>query len=55
MFFNVIRRMWRRQAEIAVVVHDQGGPRPENVAGVIAKELVANSVASSIVVFPTRT
>ena len=46
--------MWRRQAEIAVVVHDRGGPRPDNVAGVITKELVANSVASSIVVFPTR-
>ena len=46
--------MWRRQAEIAVVVHDRGGPRPDNVAGVITKELVADSVASSIVVFPTR-
>ena len=51
-FFNVIRRMWRRQAEIAVVVHDRGGPRPDNVAGVITKELVADSVASSIVVLP---
>ncbi len=54
-FFNVIRRMWRRQAEIAVVVHDRGGPRPDNVVGVITKELVADSVASSIVVFPNRT
>ena len=53
-FFNVIRRMWRRQAEIAVVAHDRGGPRPDNLAGVITKELVADSVASSIVVFPTR-
>ncbi len=52
--FNVIRRMWRKKAEIAVVVHDRGGPRPDNVAGVITKELVADSVASSIVVFPTR-
>jgi chloride channel protein, CIC family len=53
--FNVIRRMWRRQAEIAIVVHDRGGPRPDNVAGVITKELVADSVASSVVVFPNRT
>jgi len=42
--------MWRRQAEIAVVVHDRSGPRPDNVAGVITKELVEDSVASSIVV-----
>ncbi len=49
-FFNVVRRMWRRQAEFAVVVHDRGGPHPDNVAGVITKELVADSVASSIVV-----
>ncbi len=54
-FFNVIRRMWRREAEIAIVVHDRGGPRPDNVAGVITKDLVADSVANSIVVFPNRT
>jgi len=42
--------MWRRQAEFAIVVHDRGGPQPDNVAGVISKELVADSVASSIVV-----
>ncbi len=49
-FFNVVRRMWRRKAEFAIVVHDRGGSRPDNVAGVITKELVADSVASSIVV-----
>jgi len=54
-FFTVIRRMWRRRADIAVVVHDRGGPRPDNVAGVISKELVADSVAGSIIVLPTRT
>ncbi len=54
-FFNVIRRMWRKRADIAIVVHDRGGPRPDNVAGVITKELVADSVASSIVVLPTPT
>ncbi len=52
--FNVIRRMWRRDAEIAIVVHDHGGPRPDNVAGVITKDIVADSVASSVVVFPNR-
>ena len=54
-FFNVIRRMWRREAEIAIVVHDRGGQKPDNVAGIITKELVADSVANSIVVFPNRT
>jgi hypothetical protein len=42
--------MWRRKAEFAIVVHDRGGPHPDNVAGVITKDLVADSAASSIVV-----
>jgi CIC family chloride channel protein len=54
-FFNVIRRMWRRSAESAVVVRDRGGARADNVAGVITKEVIADSVASSVVVFPSRT
>lgn len=52
--FNVIRRMWRRDAEIAIVVRDRGGARADNVTGVINKEIVADLVASSVVVFPNR-
>ena len=53
-FFKVIRRMRRKEAEIAVVVRDRGGPRSDNVAGVITKELIADSVATSATVFPMR-
>jgi chloride channel protein, CIC family len=54
-FFNVIRRMWHRRVDMAVVVRDRGGPGANNVTGLITKEHVADSVASSILVFPTRT
>jgi CIC family chloride channel protein len=51
--FDVIRRIWRKQALMAVVVRGRGVPRPGDVAGVITKEHVADSVASSIKVYPT--
>jgi CIC family chloride channel protein len=44
--FDVIRRMWRRSAIMAVVV------RGAEVAGVITKEHVADSVADSIKAYP---
>jgi CIC family chloride channel protein len=44
--FEVIRRMWRRNAIMAVVL------RGEKVAGVITKEHVADSVAESIKAYP---
>ncbi len=50
--FDVIRRIWRRRAGMALVVRGRGVPRPADVAGVITKEHVANSVASSIQVYP---
>jgi chloride channel protein, CIC family len=46
--FDVIRRMWRRKAIMAVVVRGHGVPRGSDVAGVITKEHVADSVADSI-------
>jgi CIC family chloride channel protein len=47
--FNVIGRMWRRKAIMAVVVEaDERIPRPKNVSGLITKEHVADSVAESI-------
>ena len=51
--FDVIRRIWRRQAVMALVVCGRGVPRPADVVGVITKEHVADSVASSIKVYPT--
>jgi chloride channel protein, CIC family len=51
--FDVIRRIWRKQSVMAVVVRGRGVPRPADVAGVITKEHVADSVASSVKVYPT--
>ena len=50
--FDVIQRIWRRRAGMALVVRGRGVPRAENVVGVITKEHVADSVASSIQVYP---
>jgi chloride channel protein, CIC family len=50
--FDVIRRMWRRNAIMAVVVRGRGVPRESDVAGVITKEHVADSVADSIKAYP---
>jgi len=51
--FDVIRRIWRRNAIMAVVVRGRRGvPRGSDVAGVITKEHVADSVADSIKAYP---
>jgi chloride channel protein, CIC family len=50
--FDVIRRMWRRNAIMAVVVRGRGVPRASDIAGVITKEHVADSVADSIKAYP---
>jgi CIC family chloride channel protein len=50
--FEVIRRMWRRNAIMAVVVRGHGIPRGTDVAGVITKEHVADSVADSVKAYP---
>jgi chloride channel protein, CIC family len=50
--FDVIQRMWRKRAIMALVVHGKGVPRPAGVAGVITKEHVADSVASSVKIYP---
>jgi CIC family chloride channel protein len=50
--FEVIQRIWRKHAAMALVVRGSGVPRPENIAGVITKEHVADSVANSIKVYP---
>jgi CIC family chloride channel protein len=50
--FDVIRRMWRRNSIMAVVVRGGGIPRASDVVGVITKEHVADSVAESIKSYP---
>jgi chloride channel protein, CIC family len=49
---EVIRRMWRRNASMAVVVRGRGIARAGDVIGVITKEHVADSVADSIKSYP---
>jgi CIC family chloride channel protein len=49
---DVIRRIWRKDAIMAVVVRGHGVPRAGDVAGVITKEHVADSVAESIKIYP---
>jgi chloride channel protein, CIC family len=50
--FDVIRRMWRQGAIMAVVVRGNGLGGASDVAGVITKEHVADSVADSIKAYP---
>ncbi len=51
--FDVIRRIWRRNAIMAVVVRGRRGvPRGTDVTGVITKEHVADSVADSVNAYP---
>jgi chloride channel protein, CIC family len=50
--FDVIQRIWRKRAFMALVVSGRGAPRPENVRGVITKEHIADSVASSVKIYP---
>jgi CIC family chloride channel protein len=50
--FDVIQEMWRKHAIMALVVSGDAAPRPENVVGVISKEHVADSVASSVKIYP---
>jgi chloride channel protein, CIC family len=49
--FDVIRRMWRMHATMAVVVRTSGAPAARDVLGVITKEQVADSVAGSVNVY----
>ncbi len=51
--FDVIGRMWRRDAFMTIVVgRERGTPRAGDVLGVITKDHVANSVAASIQIYP---
>ncbi len=48
--FDVITAMWNRKASMAIVVSGEGGT--EHVLGVITKEHVADTVASSVQIYP---
>ena len=50
--FDVIERIWRKDAVMALVAAGRGIPRPEDVLGVITKEHVADSVAASVKMYP---
>jgi chloride channel protein, CIC family len=53
--FDVIQRLWRRNAVMALVVSGTGRPhrpRPGDILGVITKEHVADAVAGSIQFYP---
>ena len=50
---DVIRRMWREAAVMALVVRGGGVPGGPDVVGVITKEHVADSVASSVRMYPS--
>ena len=49
--FDVIERMWRKKAVMALVVTGRGIPHAEDVLGVITKEHVADSVADSVKIY----
>jgi CIC family chloride channel protein len=51
--FDVIERMWRKRAFMAIVVKGGGIPHGGDVVGVITKEHVADSVASSMKIYPS--
>jgi CIC family chloride channel protein len=50
--YDVIDKMWRKHAFMAVVVRGHGMPGAQDVLGVITKEHVADSVASSLKIYP---
>ena len=51
--FEIIQRLWRKRALMALVVRGRGVPRARDVVGVITKEHVADTVASSVKVYAT--
>ena len=49
---QVIRRLARKRAMMAVVIRDKRAPRPRDILGVITKEHVADSVTDSVQIYP---
>jgi CIC family chloride channel protein len=52
--FDVVQRMSRHDAAMAVVVKGEGRGRPDEILGIISKEHIADSVAESIKPFGSQ-
>ncbi len=52
--FDVVERMWRRNASMSIVTRGRGVPRGSNIVGMISKEHIADSVADSIRPYSTE-
>jgi CIC family chloride channel protein len=52
--FDVVDRMWRHGAALAIVTKGTARPRAEHVVGMISKEHIADSVADSIRPYGTQ-
>jgi CIC family chloride channel protein len=50
--FDVINRLWRKRAALAIVIARGRAARATAVRGVIAKEHIADAVAGSVQIFP---
>lgn len=50
--FDLMARLWRRRAVMAVVMDSSNRAAPERVIGVITKEHIADEVASSVRIYP---
>ena len=50
--FDVIKRLWRKDATMALVVSVRSAPQGDDVIGVITKEHLADSVAESVQIYP---
>jgi CIC family chloride channel protein len=50
--FDIIARMTRRRATMALVIDGPGRPRADKVIGVITKEHIADEVARSVRIYP---
>ncbi|HWE75831.1 MAG TPA: chloride channel protein [Stellaceae bacterium] len=50
--FEVIEDIWRHDAAMALVIRDNAAAIPANIVGVITKEHVADSVATSVKFYP---
>lgn len=50
--FEVIERLWRENASMAVVVREPPGLEVAGVLGVISKEHIADAVAASVAAYP---
>ncbi|HET7879778.1 MAG TPA: chloride channel protein [Acetobacteraceae bacterium] len=50
--FDVIARLSRKRAVMAIVAPRRGRPRADNILGVISKEHIADAVAQSVRIYP---